>query len=90
MKLFSWLIKKPAPAPEAAPVAVPPELEGAVTHVNDEYVAGWAWDRARPDEVVEVLAEAGGSARRIRADRSLYTLLRKRRQQEPSSVKFVN
>lgn len=77
MKLFSWLIKKPAPAPEAAPVAVPPELEGAVTHVNDEYVAGWAWDRARPDEVVEVLAEAGGSARRIRADRSLYTLLRK-------------
>lgn len=80
MNPLSFLKKMlgPAAAP-AAPVstAVSSHYEGMVTHVNDEYVAGWAWDRARPNQVIEVLAETGGTTKRIRADRSLYILLKK-------------
>ena len=78
MKLFSFFTRKTGTTSDTADTKPPPDYEGMVTHVNDEYVAGWAWNRAQPDEVVEVLAETGGSTKRVRADRSLYMLLKKR------------
>jgi lysophospholipase L1-like esterase len=66
----------PGMAPPAPPVAAASTYEGFHEETNCLFILGWAWDRRRPNEPMEVtLHEGGAPLATVKADRFRQDLL---------------